>query len=184
MTCLINGCFVGVMACPEGKTEDGFEAQFGTNHLGHFLLFQLLKATLLSSSSPAFNSRVVAVSSLGHRTSPVLFNDLHSNKGEGGYNTWVAYGQVCAPGWSRETGNSGETGHAELLCSRHRAMCSCAMVQSYSCNMAVSQWSSAVQMPSRAGPEASAACTCILVVDGLSEVQVLMALINLHCYRE
>ncbi|OKP08340.1 hypothetical protein PENSUB_5707 [Penicillium subrubescens] len=49
------------MACPEGKTADMFESQFGTNHQAHFLLFYLLKDLLLSSSTPAFNSRVVVV---------------------------------------------------------------------------------------------------------------------------
>jgi len=57
----------GVMACPEGTTEDGFETQFGTNHLAHFLLFQLVKPAMLASSTPDFHSRVVAVSSMGHR---------------------------------------------------------------------------------------------------------------------
>ncbi|KFY64910.1 hypothetical protein V496_02940 [Pseudogymnoascus sp. VKM F-4515 (FW-2607)] len=47
----------GVMATPEGRTEDGFETQFGTNHLGHFLLFQLLKPDLLAASTPEFQSR-------------------------------------------------------------------------------------------------------------------------------
>ena len=51
------------MACPEGKTKDGFETQFGTNHVGHFLLFQLLKPTLLASSTPDYNSRVVRATS-------------------------------------------------------------------------------------------------------------------------
>lgn len=55
------------MAAPEGaKTKDGFDVQFGTNHLGHFLLFQLLKPALLAASTPAFNSRVVSLSSLGN----------------------------------------------------------------------------------------------------------------------
>lgn len=71
---LINNA--GVMETPEGKTEDGFETQFGTNHLAHFLLFQLLKPALLASSTPSFNSRVVAVSSLGHRYNPINFDNI------------------------------------------------------------------------------------------------------------
>ena len=71
---LINNA--GIMAIPEGKTEDGFEKQFGTNHLAHFLLFQLLKPALLSSSTPDFNSRVVAVSSLGHRYFPPKLENI------------------------------------------------------------------------------------------------------------
>ncbi|KAK9802621.1 hypothetical protein WJX73_005824 [Symbiochloris irregularis] len=80
----------GVMACPEGKTKDGFETQLGVNHLAHFLLFQLLKPTLLASSTPEFNSRVVAVSSSGHRGGSVQFDDLNF---ENGYNKWKAYAQ-------------------------------------------------------------------------------------------
>jgi NAD(P)-dependent dehydrogenase (short-subunit alcohol dehydrogenase family) len=79
------------MACPESQTADGFEAQFGTNHLAHFLLFHLLLPTLLASSTPALASRVVNVSSLGHRSSPVLFDDLDLKRC--GYNKWTAYGQ-------------------------------------------------------------------------------------------
>jgi NAD(P)-dependent dehydrogenase (short-subunit alcohol dehydrogenase family) len=64
------------MACPEGRTADGFELQFGTNHLAHFLLFQLLKPTILSSSTPSLNSRVVIVSSSTHRFSTVHLDNL------------------------------------------------------------------------------------------------------------
>ncbi|KAG8530301.1 uncharacterized protein KY384_004803 [Bacidia gigantensis] len=81
----------GVMATPQGKTADGFETQFGTNHLAHFLLFQLLKPLLLSSSTPAFPSRVVALSSSGHRTHGIFFDDYNIEKTA--YNPWVAYGQ-------------------------------------------------------------------------------------------
>ncbi|KAK1595088.1 short chain dehydrogenase [Colletotrichum navitas] len=87
---LINNA--GVMACPQGKTVDGFETQFGTNHLGHFLLFQLLKPALLASSTPDFNSRVVSVSSLGHRQGRIQFEDF-SFEGAVEYHPWTAYGQ-------------------------------------------------------------------------------------------
>ncbi|KAK5124643.1 hypothetical protein LTR85_001356 [Meristemomyces frigidus] len=81
----------GVVACAESKTVDGFEMQMGTNHFGHFLFFQLLKPTLLKSSRSRFQSRVVKVSSSGHRVSPIRFHDM--NFAKEGYQTWVAYGQ-------------------------------------------------------------------------------------------
>jgi NAD(P)-dependent dehydrogenase (short-subunit alcohol dehydrogenase family) len=71
---LINNA--GVMETPEGTTEDGFETQFGTNHLAHFLLFQLVKPALLGSSTPTFNDRVVSVSSMGHRYFPPKMDNL------------------------------------------------------------------------------------------------------------
>ncbi|KAI1211764.1 short-chain dehydrogenase [Annulohypoxylon truncatum] len=85
---LINNA--GVMKTPEGRTKDGFELQFGTNHLSHFLLFYLLKDLLLASSTPEFHSRVVNVSSVGHRHGPVRFDNLNF---EGEYDGWAAYGQ-------------------------------------------------------------------------------------------
>ncbi|KAI0108531.1 short-chain dehydrogenase [Daldinia grandis] len=85
---LINNA--GVMKTPQGRTKDGFELQFGTNHLSHFLLFYLLKDLLLASSTPEFHSRVVNVSSLGHRYGPVRFDNLNF---EGEYEGWTAYGQ-------------------------------------------------------------------------------------------
>ncbi|KAF7540744.1 hypothetical protein G7054_g1118 [Neopestalotiopsis clavispora] len=81
----------GVMACPQGKTRDGFEVQFGTNHLGHFFLFHLLKDALIASSSPSFNSRVISLSSAGHRYGTINFDDLNSEQTE--YNAWAAYSQ-------------------------------------------------------------------------------------------
>lgn len=83
----------GVMATPQGLTKDGFETQFGINHVGHFLLFELLKSTLLASSTPAFNSRVVLLSSLAHRFNGVRFHDINFNE-EGSYDPMVAYGQA------------------------------------------------------------------------------------------
>lgn len=82
----------GIMATPTNeKTADGFEGQFGTNHLAHFLLFQLLKPTLLASSTPTLNSRVVNVSSMGHRGSAPNFGDYNYENTP--YNPWKAYGQ-------------------------------------------------------------------------------------------
>lgn len=77
------------MNTPESRTKDGFELQFGTNHLSHFLLFYLLKDTLLESSTPTFHSRVINVSSAGHRYSPIHLDNVNF---EGNYNGWLAYG--------------------------------------------------------------------------------------------
>jgi len=82
---LVNNA--GVMACPQAKTRDGFELQFGTNHLGHFLLTGLLVPALLRAA-PA---RIVSVSSRGHQQSPVRFDDLAFEKEP--YDKWSAYGQ-------------------------------------------------------------------------------------------
>lgn len=81
----------GVMATPEGKTEDGVETQFGTNHLGHFLLFQLLKPALLAASTPQFQSRVISVASSAHRLGKVRLDDFNFEKDP--YDPWTAYGQ-------------------------------------------------------------------------------------------
>jgi NAD(P)-dependent dehydrogenase (short-subunit alcohol dehydrogenase family) len=61
----------GVMATPQGATVDGFETQFGTNHLGHFVLVNRL-VPLLVRSAPA---RVVVLSSAGHRIADVDLDD-------------------------------------------------------------------------------------------------------------
>jgi NAD(P)-dependent dehydrogenase (short-subunit alcohol dehydrogenase family) len=81
------------MAKTYSRTEDGFEIHFGTNHIGHFLLFQLLKPTLLKSSTPSFNSRVVSVSSFGHRSCSIRFDDNFDWKNGEGYEPKEAYGQ-------------------------------------------------------------------------------------------
>jgi len=86
---LINNA--GVMATPYQKTKDGYEYQFGVNHLGHFLLFQKLLPILLKSSTPEFNSRVIALTSSGHMQSSVDLTDLHWEKR--GYDPQQAYGQ-------------------------------------------------------------------------------------------
>jgi NAD(P)-dependent dehydrogenase (short-subunit alcohol dehydrogenase family) len=82
---LINNA--GVMALPRRQvTADGFEMQFGTNHLGHFALTARLLPLLRRASAP----RVVSLSSLAHRTGRIDFNDL---QGERVYSPWKAYGQ-------------------------------------------------------------------------------------------
>ena len=82
---LINNA--GVMACPLGRTAEGWELQFATNHLGHFLLTGLL-APALRAAAP---SRVVALSSGAHLISPVVFDDIHFESRE--YEKLLAYGQ-------------------------------------------------------------------------------------------
>lgn len=73
-------------------TVDGFEEQFAINHLGAFLLFALLKDALLSSSSASNPSRVVNVTSFGHRLGRIQWDDLNFEKGE--YNASGAYAQA------------------------------------------------------------------------------------------
>lgn len=84
-------CNAAIMAAPLGKTVDGFESQFGVNHLAHFLLFMLLKDTMIKSSSPEFASRVVNVSSSGHMAGEVQFDNYGFEKGN--YTPWAGYGQ-------------------------------------------------------------------------------------------
>lgn len=88
---LINNA--GIMANPtRDLTKDGHEAQFGVNHLAHFLLFQRLKSILLSSATPSFPSRVVNLSSSGHRVAPINFDDYRFDNPDS-YGPWKAYGQ-------------------------------------------------------------------------------------------
>lgn len=87
-------CNAGVMAIEDlTRTTDGFETQFAVNHLAHFLLFQLLKDILLASSSPIYHSRVVAVSSSGHRGGGIRLDDYNYIKRPQEYNMWGAYSQ-------------------------------------------------------------------------------------------
>jgi NAD(P)-dependent dehydrogenase (short-subunit alcohol dehydrogenase family) len=84
---LINNA--AVMACPYGVTEDGFETQFATNHLSHFLLTNLLKPKILAAPAP----RIVNVSSLGHLKLAIQFDDIGFSGGKT-YNIFDAYGQA------------------------------------------------------------------------------------------
>jgi NAD(P)-dependent dehydrogenase (short-subunit alcohol dehydrogenase family) len=79
---LVNNA--GVMAVPYRATVDGFELQFGTNHLGHFALTGHLLPCLLAATAP----RVVTVSSGAHRAGTIDFANLDAAKG---YSKWAAY---------------------------------------------------------------------------------------------
>jgi len=82
---LINNA--GIMASPLQRDHRGYESQFATNHLGHFQL----TARLWPALQKAKGARVISVSSLGHRFSPVLFEDPNFNHIP--YDRWIAYGQ-------------------------------------------------------------------------------------------
>jgi NAD(P)-dependent dehydrogenase (short-subunit alcohol dehydrogenase family) len=81
---LINNA--GVMAPPRKRTADGFELQFGTNHLGHFLLTELL----LDLMEGRDDARVVTLSSTAHKFGRIAFDNLN---GDRRYFRWRAYGQ-------------------------------------------------------------------------------------------
>ncbi|RSL60183.1 hypothetical protein CEP54_006865 [Fusarium duplospermum] len=95
----------GIMAPPEGHTKDGFETQFGVNHLSHFLNLNLLKGALIAGSAPEFTSRVVTLSSSAHRMSSVRFDNCNF---DGEYDPWLAYGQ-------RKTANLWTANHFDRL---------------------------------------------------------------------
>lgn len=76
----------GVMAMPKALTKDGFEMQLGVNHLGHFLLTNLL-LDILKASAP---SRIIVLSSLAHKYGEINRDDLNSEKS---YNKYKAYSQ-------------------------------------------------------------------------------------------
>jgi len=82
---LVNNA--GVMATPQTYTEDGFELQFGTNHLGHFAL----TVGLLPALTATARARVVVLTSSGHRRSDIHFQDIHFR--ERPYERFSAYGQ-------------------------------------------------------------------------------------------
>lgn len=83
---LVNNA--GIMAVPYKLTEDGFESQFQTNHLSHFLFTNLIMGKVLASEAP----RVVFVSSHVHRIGHIRWSDHDFNGGKH-YQRWLAYGQ-------------------------------------------------------------------------------------------
>ena len=79
----------GIMAVPFEKTKDGFESQMGTNHLGHFLLTELLFDAISRGSNP----RIVNVSSSAHRLGKLTTGDASEiNKNQQNYSPWTVYG--------------------------------------------------------------------------------------------
>jgi NAD(P)-dependent dehydrogenase (short-subunit alcohol dehydrogenase family) len=78
----------GIMAGPYRTTEEGIEAQFGSNHIGHFLFTNLIMSKVLASKTP----RIVNVSSDGHRQGTLRFDDWNWQDGKV-YDQWKAYGQ-------------------------------------------------------------------------------------------
>jgi len=90
LSILINNA--GVMACPLSRTEDGLEMQIGTNHFGHYLLSVLLAPALERGATPERHSRVVSLTSIGHRRGAVNFEDPQYLTRP--YDKWEAYGQA------------------------------------------------------------------------------------------
>lgn len=83
---LINNA--GIMACPETRVGNNWEAQFAVNHLGHFVLTTGLLPSLLNADT----SRVVCLSSIAHKRSDVLWDDIHFENTP--YEKWTAYAQA------------------------------------------------------------------------------------------
>jgi NAD(P)-dependent dehydrogenase (short-subunit alcohol dehydrogenase family) len=106
---LVNNA--GVMALPKREqTEDGFERQFGTNHLGHFALTGLLMPALLKAQAP----RVVTVASLAHRNGKMDWDNL---EGEKSYSPWGAYNMSKLANilFARELDRRAREAHSRLM---------------------------------------------------------------------
>lgn len=82
-------CNAGIMALPKLELGNGFEQQFNTNHLGHFILLH----NLLTRIKQAPQGRVVMLSSLAHKMAPPKGIDFENLDGSKGYNDWAFYGQ-------------------------------------------------------------------------------------------
>ena len=87
---LINNA--AVMACPQSYTAQDLEMQIGTNHFGHFVLATMLARALMNGAEAGHASRLVSLSSIGHRRSPVNFDDPHYRTRP--YEKWASYGQA------------------------------------------------------------------------------------------
>ena len=81
-----------IMACPYGKTQDGFEAQFGTNHLGHFVFTMSIVDKIIAAKTATYSPRIVVIGSMGYMWGPVRFADPGFEEGKV-YDKWAAFGQ-------------------------------------------------------------------------------------------
>lgn len=95
----------GIMAAPERRVGPGWESHFAINHLGHFALVNRLWPALAASGG----ARVVTVSSAGHHSSPMRWDDVQFERG---YDRWLAYGQA-------KTANALFTVHLDALGAEH-----------------------------------------------------------------
>jgi NAD(P)-dependent dehydrogenase (short-subunit alcohol dehydrogenase family) len=100
---LINNA--AIMACPEMRVGDGWEAQFATNHFGHFVMTNKMWPALAANGG----ARVVALSSTGHKLSDIRYDDMHFISD---YDKWIAYGQA-------KTANSLFAVHLDTLGVEH-----------------------------------------------------------------
>lgn len=100
---LINNA--AIMACPETRVGDGWEAQFATNHLGHYVMTNKMWPALAADGG----ARVVALSSTGHKLSDIRYDDIHFTSK---YDKWIAYGQA-------KTANSLFAIHLDALGAEH-----------------------------------------------------------------
>lgn len=113
---LINNA--GVMACPQTYTAQDLEMQVGTNHFGHFVLSVLLARGLMNAAEEGRASRLVSLSSIGHRRSGIHFDDIHYR--ERPYDKWEAYGQsktanaLFAVGFHQRFADLGVTANAVM----------------------------------------------------------------------
>lgn len=89
-------CNCGIMAAPPGLTKDGYEVQFGVNHLAHALLIKLLMPVLQQTAEREGDARIVSLTSLGMKMPPkggIVFKDLGTTQEYGMASAWYRYGQ-------------------------------------------------------------------------------------------
>ncbi|KAL4916490.1 retinol dehydrogenase 11 [Aspergillus aurantiobrunneus] len=89
-------CNAGIMATPPGLTTDGYEIQFGTNHLGHALLIRKLLPLLEETAASGADVRVIQLTSLGFKMHPgagIVFDKVRTTQEFSAFGGWIRYGQ-------------------------------------------------------------------------------------------